>query len=146
MYCAHCGSAISGEDLFCRKCRAAHEDRSPVRAAGSNLPTQSSQDWRSAPADGSVATASVHLAIPLAMIGFFVGGLIGFMMRPSAFLVGQLPFETVITGGANLTGLDQLLRSTAQNSLNLMIMGAVLGALTGAIVGVLIKLQPARRG
>ena len=129
MYCTHCGSVNSAEDTFCRKCGASQQPQvRPSVAVG-------------APA----ATALPHLAVPLAAVGFFVGGLIGFMMRPSAILIGQLPFGTVITRGANLTGLDTLLRSTAENSFNQMFTAAVVGALAAGIVGFLIKTQPAGR-
>ena len=43
-------------------------------------------------------------------LGAAIGGFLGFLLRPSVPLVGPLPFETVITRGANLTGLDSLLR------------------------------------
>jgi hypothetical protein len=145
VYCTHCGSAISGEDVFCRKCGAAQTLHSPVRATGSSEPAQQVPERR--PASVAEPTASgPHPAIPLAVVGFLVGGFIGFAMRPSALLVGQLPFGTVITGGANLTGLDQLLQPTAQNSFNLMLTAAIVGAVAGGIVGLLIKLQPSRRG
>jgi len=45
------------------------------------------------------AKKSKGLIIPLSIIGFFIGGIVGFIYRPSAFLVGQLPFDTVITRG-----------------------------------------------
>jgi hypothetical protein len=40
--------------------------------------------------------------IGLGSAGFLVGGLIGFLLRPAAFLVGQLPFEHVISRGASV--------------------------------------------
>lgn len=75
--------------------------------------------------------------IVLAVAGFFVGGGIGFLLRPSAFLVGQLPFETVIARGSNLSGIDRLLVSTAQTSFNYMMVGAILGAIGGLVIGLL---------
>ena len=77
----------------------------------------------------------------LSIIGFFVGGCIGFLLRPSAFLVGQLPLETVITRGANLSGLDRLLISTAETSFNYMMVGALIGAAAGFVIG-LMALRP----
>ncbi len=71
----------------------------------------------------------------LAIPGFLIGGFIGFIMRPSAFLVGQLPFETVIARGSNLSGLDRILVSTAETSFNYLMVGALLGALGGLVLG-----------
>jgi len=68
------------------------------------------------------------------------------VMRPSALLIGQLPFGVVITRGAGLTGFDTLLRPTAETSFNQMAMAAVLGAVAGAFIGVLMRVLPARRG
>lgn len=85
------------------------------------------------------------LVLPFAVAGFFAGGLVGFLTRPSVILIGQLPFGTVVTRGAYLTGLDTLLRSAAENSFNQMFMAAVLGALAGAVIGFLVKTLPARR-
>lgn len=73
--------------------------------------------------------------ILLGLFGFFVGGFVGFQLRPAAFLVGQLPFGTVITRGSNLSGFDSLLVSTAQTSFNYMLAGAVVGAVCGFLVG-----------
>jgi hypothetical protein len=79
----------------------------------------------------------------LGIAGLFLGGGIGFLLRPSAFLVGQLPFETVIVRGSNLGGLDRLLVSTAQTSFNYMVVGAILGAVAGFVIGLIaFKDQP----
>ena len=64
-------------------------------------------------------------------IGILVGGFLGFLMRPSVFLIGQLPFGTVITRGSALSGIDQLLVPTAQQSFNVMVLGALIGAAVG---------------
>ncbi len=76
-------------------------------------------------------------AVPLAAIGLFIGGLLGFLMRPAAPLIGQLDFGTVITRGSNLTGLDMLLVSTAQASFSYLVFGAILGAVAGVVVAML---------
>src|SRR5579871_6691517 len=70
-----------------------------------------------------------------ALVGLVVGGIVGFLLRPSVPLLGQLPFETVITRGANLNGLNQLLIPTAQKSFNILLAGAILGAILGWIGG-----------
>lgn len=68
-------------------------------------------------------------------VGLLVGGFIGFLLRPSSFLVGQLSFETVISRGANLKGLDELLVSLAQRSFNTMAIWAIIGAIAGVAIG-----------
>ena len=60
--------------------------------------------------------------------GALVGGFLGFLLRPSVPLIGQLPWETVLNRGANLSGLDMLLKSTAEESFNFLVVGAILGA------------------
>ena len=79
------------------------------------------------------------LAIQLGIVGFIAGGVLGFLYRPSAFLIGQLPFETVITRGANLKGVDQILISMAQTSFNNMAAAAIAGAVIGIVVGIIIS-------
>lgn len=77
--------------------------------------------------------------ITLGIVGFFVGGLLGFLLRPSVFLVGQLPFGTVITRGYSLQGMDALLVPAAQTSFNIMLISAVIGTIIGSVIGRLIK-------
>lgn len=81
-------------------------------------------------------------ALPLAAIGLFIGGLLGFLLRPAAPLIGQLDFGTVITRGSNLTGLDMLLLSTAQASFNYLLFGAILGAVAGVVGMMTAKSKP----
>jgi hypothetical protein len=76
-------------------------------------------------------------AIPLAAVGVFIGGLIGFLLRPAAPLIGQLDFGTVITRGSNLTGLETLLVSTAQTSFSYLLVGVILGAVAGVLIGLM---------
>ena len=79
------------------------------------------------------------LAIKLGIVGFAAGGVLGFLYRPSAFLIGQLPFDVVITRGANLKGLDQVLISMAQTSFNNMAAAAIAGSVIGIVVGLLMS-------
>lgn len=65
--------------------------------------------------------------------GLLVGAFIGFLLRPSAMLIGQLPFTVVMTRGANLEGLDEMLVPLAQTSFNYMLVGGVVGALVGLV-------------
>jgi hypothetical protein len=69
----------------------------------------------------------------LVIVGLLIGGAVGFLLRPSVPLMGQLPFTTVITRGANLRGLDQLLLGYARSSFNYVVAGVFLGALIGLI-------------
>ena len=75
----------------------------------------------------------------LAIVGLVVGGVVGFLLRPSVPLMGQLPFTTVITRGANLRGLDQLLLGYARSSFNYVVAGIVLGAIVGLIAPIAIE-------
>jgi hypothetical protein len=73
--------------------------------------------------------------IGIGIVGFLIGSFIAFLARPSAFLVGQLPFEYVISRGANLKGMDQMLVPIAQQSFNIMLIGAIIGAVAGIVIG-----------
>ena len=42
------------------------------------------------------------------IVGAPLGGFVGFLLRPSHLLVGQLPFDVVISRGANLKGLAEI--------------------------------------
>jgi len=73
-------------------------------------------------------------SIGFGLVGLVLGGVIGFLLRPSAMLVGQLPFETVISRGENLQGLDKLLVPIAQTSFNVMVAGAIIGTAVGIVL------------
>ncbi len=77
------------------------------------------------------------LTLRLGIVGLITGGLIGFLYRPSALIIGQLPFSTVITRGANLKGVEQMLIPMAQTSFNNMMVAAVIGAAIGIVIGLL---------
>ena len=68
-------------------------------------------------------------------------GLLVFLLRPSAFLIGQLPFGTVICRGTNLKGVDGLLIPFAQKSFNIMMVGVIIGAVGVALIGYFIKMN-----
>ena len=67
-------------------------------------------------------------------LGAAVGGFVGFLLRPSVVIVGQLPFSTVITRGSNLSGLDVLLKNTAETSFNYLVVGVLIGGCLGWLV------------
>lgn len=69
----------------------------------------------------------------LGLVGFLVGGLIGFSLRPSYPFIGQLSFDVVI--GSNLHTLDEFLVPLARESFNYMVTGAVIGSIGGLILG-----------
>ncbi|HYA15402.1 MAG TPA: hypothetical protein VEF33_13790 [Syntrophales bacterium] len=73
--------------------------------------------------------------IGIGIVGFLIGGIVGFLARPSAFFVGQLPFEHVITRGASLKGVEQVMIPLAQRSFNITLMGAIIGAVAGIVIG-----------
>ena len=77
----------------------------------------------------------------LTIAGLLIGSFVGFLLRPSVPLVGQLPFTTVITRGANLRGLDQLLIGHARTSFNYLIAGMILGAIVGLITSFAVSSQ-----
>ena len=77
----------------------------------------------------------------LTIAGLFIGGVVGFLIRPSVPFMGQLPFTTVITRGANLRGLDQLLTGYARTSFNYVIAGMVVGAVVGLVAAFAILSQ-----
>ena len=74
-----------------------------------------------------------------ALGGFILGALAGFLIRPAVPVIGQLSFGVVITRGANLTGVDSVLRSTAEQSFNYMLFGAIIGAV---VLGVVASRRP----
>lgn len=64
-----------------------------------------------------------------------MGGILGYVLRPSVPLLGQLPFQTVITAGSNLTGLDQILKPLAEQSFEYLVGGVILGGVAGLLIG-----------
>ena len=68
------------------------------------------------------------LTILVSGLGVLLGGLLGFLFRPSAPMIGQLPFDAVITRGGDLKGADYIfLKSTAELSFNYALGGAIIG-------------------
>jgi hypothetical protein len=67
-------------------------------------------------------------------VGAVVGAILGYLFRPSVPLIGQLPFITVLTRGANLTGMDLIVRPVAEESFNYLVIGAIV---CGAIMAVM---------
>jgi hypothetical protein len=68
------------------------------------------------------------------IVGGIAGGLAGYWFRPSVPLLGQLPFEVVVTRGQSLRGLDVLLRGVAEQSFTYIVVGVVIGCLAGFVL------------
>lgn len=63
--------------------------------------------------------------------GCLFGGFVGFLLRSSAFMIGQRPFHHVITRGESLQGAKRVMISLARESFNVMFVGAVIGYFMG---------------
>jgi hypothetical protein len=128
MYCVGCGKEITQGVNFCSACGTVAP--SPVQP--------------SAPFAHGASPVRINAPIWLfCVIGGVLGGIIGYLTRPSAIFVGQLPFGTVITGGAGLQGLDQLLLPVAQQSLNQMLTWTIIGAVLGGVAcAILRRMKP----
>jgi len=81
----------------------------------------------------------VRSIAPLSAIFAIAGGIIAFLLRPADILGHQLGLSVVLTRGANLEGVHQLLVPLAQRSFNELAAGLIIGAVVGLIVGALIK-------
>lgn len=134
MYCVNCGTQLSAGDAFCSECGT----ETKVNLASGNR-TAAVVARPASSASMTFPRSSSDLRMVLGAVGCFVGGFVGFALRPAVFLVGQLPFEAVITRGGTLRGMDQLLVPAAQTSFNVMVAGAVLGAFAGAVLGMFIR-------
>ncbi len=111
-----CGSEVGYYDVVCGKCGSDLTDNDACPKA---TPETTAENPRAA-------------AASFVGPGVFVGALLGYLLRPSIPIIGQqLPFATVITGGAGLEGLDSILKGIAQRSLGYVVIGAVLGGVVG---------------
>lgn len=71
--------------------------------------------------------------------GFLAGAGIGYFYRPPAVLVGQLPFQHVITRGASLKGFEQVYLDVAQRSFDYLLVGGFLGAALGIAAALFLR-------
>jgi hypothetical protein len=76
------------------------------------------------------------------VIGLALGGFIGFLNRPAAILIGQLPFDKIMLAGTNLRGIDKLFVPVARTSFYYTLIGAIIGLVLGLILGVLFLRSP----
>lgn len=72
-------------------------------------------------------------------VGFLAGAAFGYLYRPPAILIGQLPFEHVITRGARLKGLDQIFLEVARRSFDYLVVGGIMGAVLGIVAALLLQ-------
>lgn len=77
--------------------------------------------------------------ISLGLAGFLAGGFIGYLLRPSAFMIGQLPLQHVITRGESLQGVERVFMSLARESFSTMMIGAAIGLVAGIVIGTFIR-------
>jgi len=106
-------------------------------AAGRCVPRDLPQTGQ-APESSARRPLSSSLLIGV-LAGACIGTLTGFLMRPSVPFLGQLPLSAVISRGATLRELDQLMAPIAVTSFNYLITGLVLGSAIGALVSFLLR-------
>jgi hypothetical protein len=140
--CAKCGIIVSSDHPYtwCSEC--GEPLPSEITAKLSNTYTSAT----SASATGSAAPAAApSLVVPWAVAGFVIGAILGLLTRPSVPILGQLPIETVLTRGSNLTGMDTLLKSTAEASFNQVLIWVIIGTGLGAGIGAFMDQQKRTR-
>jgi len=74
----------------------------------------------------------------LVMVGGFLFGMLGYLFRPSAIVVGQLPFHAVISRGATLSGFEEFLLPVARTSFTYMLVGALAGMVLGLSIALFV--------
>ncbi len=74
---------------------------------------------------------------PAGVAGFLAGAFVGYLYRPPAFMIGQLPFKHVISRGTTLKGLEQMYIPVAETSFNYLLGGGIIG-LALAVAAVLL--------
>ena len=130
MYCAGCGKEIARGMNSCRSCGT------PVSRFASTAQF----------ANGRAKKVRVDVlawlfCVPVwlfCVIGGFVGAIVGYLTRPSEEMAGQLPFQTVITGGESLRDFERMLVPLAQESVNHVLASVVVGAvLVGLAIAML---------
>jgi len=80
--------------------------------------------WRRSLELGEISILSI-------LAGALLGVIVGFLLRPSADIVGQLSLNTVLLRGTNLKGLDQALIPLAERSFNMVLAATIVGAVAG---------------
>ena len=88
------------------------------------------------------SNVSRELSIGLFTVGGAgIGGLLGFLLRPAAPMIGQLPLQVVVTAGSKLQGFELMLRPLAERSFGVLLAGVIIGAAIGVVIGLLVARQ-----
>src|SRR5207244_2291021 len=112
--CRECG--LTWDDMGLAVCECGYRF-----TAGDAEPLTATETTVAIPSAVQTGSGTILLG---AFIGGIVGAIFGYLLRPAIPLVGQqLPFEAVITRGASLKGLNQLLVVVAQQSLTYVVIG-----------------------
>lgn len=82
MYCTHCGSRVEQRDSFCANCGAEASPSAPAIGIHDSVATD-------VPSEGTTA-ANNDRRLTFALVGGLVGAMLGYVFRPSVFLVGQV--------------------------------------------------------
>lgn len=163
MLCSNCELYLFEEETVCKNCGtkvSRSADSSPIGFLGrepqwtckkckTEISTKESICWwcgadkygtRTVDAAGHYTKQPFNTVLGAETImpglwGALAGGILGYLLRPSAPFIGQLSFESVITRGANLHGADTLLIPFAETSFNYLIAGVIIGGIVGATAG-----------
>jgi hypothetical protein len=139
--CSKCEASIDKqqENSWCLSCGEALSDEIKVKLprlmtilTSASSGSANSLDPDDSTPDRAASVKNYDLQLKLGAVGFLVGAVVGFLTRPSAFLVGQLPLGIVITRDASLNGMDQLLVPAAQASFDQLILLGFIGGAIGA--------------
>ncbi len=67
-----------------------------------------------------------------AVLGAVIGGILGFLARPSIPIIGRLPLDAVLTRAATYHGLASgYIHQVADRSLGILVLGAAVGGVVG---------------
>lgn len=136
MYCVNCGKQMAAEAKFCQGCGMAvgkdmpSSPPPPSAPPSGPTPPRSGAEIAGSPSVGEEANKQVAFV----GVGALLGAVVGFAVRPSAFLFGKLPLMVVLTAGTTLQGLDAAFVPMARQSFGMLVGGVILGAFGGAML------------
>lgn len=134
MFCSNCGKQMLVEAKFCQGCGTAvgkdmPSSPPPLPPSGSP-PPRSNEEKAGSSSIGDEANRDVAFIAA----GALLGAIVGFVMRPSAFIFGKLPLMVVLTAGTTLQGLEAAFVPMARQSFGMLVGGLILGAFAGALL------------